>query len=74
MKNNRPKHRMQLQPLESGQIWRMAELNLQVGIVGRFLVHYKLAKPDAIRIKTAISGKGVVEKYLKRNQAILIQE
>jgi hypothetical protein len=65
---------MQLAPLESGQIWRMAELNLQVGIVGRFLVHYKLAKPDAVRIKTAISGKSVVEKYLKKNQAILVQE
>ena len=74
MKNHQPKHRMQLQPLESGQTWRMAELNLQVGIVGKFLVHYKLAKPDAVRIKTAISSRGAVEKYLKKNQALLIRE
>jgi len=26
----------------------MAELNLKVGLVGKLLVHYKLAKPDAV--------------------------
>ena len=42
--------------------------------MGKFLVHYELAKPDAVRIKTAISGRSVVEKYLKKNKAVLVRE
>jgi hypothetical protein len=73
MRKIKPTRRTRLQPLETGQVWRMAELNLQVGLVGKLLVHYKLAKPDAIRIPTSVSGKGVVEKFLKKNKAVLIR-
>jgi hypothetical protein len=62
-----------LQPLAAGQVWRVAGLNLQVGRVGPHLVHYKLAKPDAIRIPNVVHGKSTIEKYLKRNKAVLIQ-
>src|SRR5258706_5007945 len=65
--NGVPKGRFVLQPLEPGQIWRMAELNLQVGLVGKLLVHYKLAKPDAVRIANSVGGLATVEKYLKTN-------
>jgi len=37
------------------------------------LVHYKLAKPDAIRISNSVNGKTTIEKYLKKNKAVLIQ-
>ena len=74
MKNNKPVRRISLQPLETGQVWRMAELNLKVGLVGKLLVHYKLAKTDAVRTQTSVSGKRVVEKFLKKNKAVLIQE
>ncbi|MGA2787161.1 MAG: hypothetical protein ABSF60_06505 [Verrucomicrobiota bacterium] len=50
----------------------MAELNLRVGLVGKLLVHYKLAKPDAIRCSNSCSGISTVEKYLKKNKAILV--
>jgi hypothetical protein len=50
----------------------MAELNLRVGMVGKLLVHYKLAKPDAIRSSNSCSGITTVEKYLKKNKAILV--
>ncbi|MDD5140250.1 MAG: hypothetical protein PHY43_08340 [Verrucomicrobiales bacterium] len=70
--NGTSKGRFILQPLESGQIWRMAEMNLQVGLVGKLLVHYKLAKPDAVRIANSVGGRATVEKYLKANKAILI--
>ena len=50
MKKAKPVRRVRPQPLETGQVWRMAELNLQVGLVGKLLVHYKLAKPNAVRI------------------------
>ena len=58
-------------PLETGQVWRMAEANLQVGMVGKLLVHYKLGKPNAVRIPNSCSGKSTVEKFLKTNKAVL---
>jgi len=67
------KPRFVLKPLESGQIWRMAELDLQVGLVGKLLVHYKLAKPDAVRIANSVGGRSTVEKYLKANKAVLLR-
>ncbi|MGP8054718.1 MAG: hypothetical protein ACLQAH_12980 [Limisphaerales bacterium] len=52
----------------------MAELNLRVGLVGKLLVHYKLAKPDAVRSSNSVSPIASVEKYLKKNKAVLVQE
>jgi hypothetical protein len=61
------------QPLETGQVWRMAELNLQVGLVGKLLVHYKLAAPNAVRVSNSVGGRAAVEKYLKTNKAVLVK-
>ena len=61
-------------PLETGQVWRVGELNLQVGTVGPLLVHYKLGKPDAVRTPNVVNGKSTIEKYLKKNKAVLIQK
>ncbi len=71
--NGAAKPRVPMPPLEAGQIWQMAELNLQVGLVGKLLVHYKLAKPDAVRIANSVGGRSTVEKYLKTNKAVLIR-
>jgi hypothetical protein len=68
-----PKRRAQLQPLAAGQVWRMAELNLQVGLVGKLLVHYKLAAPNAVRVSNSVGGRAAVEKYLKSNKAVLVK-
>jgi len=73
MRNIKSLPRAGRQPLETGQIWRMAELNLCVGLVGKLLVHYKLAKPDAVRSSNSCSSKVTVEKYLKKNKAVLVQ-
>lgn len=61
----------QLRPLEAGQVWRVAGLNLKVEMVGKLLVHYKLAKPDAVRIPNLVNSKATIEKYLKKNKAVL---
>src|ERR1700723_2949179 len=58
-------------PLADGQVWRMAELNLQAGMGGKLRVHYKLAKPNAVRIATLVGSISTVEKYLKKNKAVL---
>jgi len=61
-----------LPPLAAGQIWRIGEMNLQVSTVGPMLASYKLGKPDAVRLKSTVTGKSTVEKYLKKNKAVLI--
>jgi len=66
--------RFRLKPLQSGQIWRMSESNLQVELVGKRLVHYKLVKHEAKRTPTSISGIDAVEKYLEKNKATLVRQ
>lgn len=68
-----PKRRFRLQPLETGQVWRTSEMDLQVGMIGKLLVHYKLGRPDAVRIPNSCSGRKAVEKYLKHNRAVLLK-
>ena len=58
--------------MEAGQLWRMAEANLQVGMVGKLLVHYKLGKPNAVRVPNSCNGIKTIEKYLKANKAVLV--
>ncbi|HEY4414238.1 MAG TPA: hypothetical protein VGO57_00990 [Verrucomicrobiae bacterium] len=59
-------------PLADGQVWQMAELNLQVGMVGKLLVHYKLAKPNAVRIPNLVGSIATIQKFLKKNKAVLL--
>ena len=68
----KPSRRVRQQPLEAGQLWRMAEANLQVGMVGKLLVHYKLGKPNAVRVANSCNGIKTIEKYLKANKAVLV--
>ncbi len=72
MVKTKPTNRLHRPPLEAGQVWRMAEANLQVGMVGKLLVHYKLGKPDAIRIANSCTAIKTVEKYLKTHKAVLV--
>ena len=59
-------------PLAAGQLWRMAEGNLQVGMVGKLLVHYKLGKPNAVRVPNSCNGIKTVEAFLKAKKAVLV--
>ena len=61
-----------LQPLADGQVWRMAEAILRVTMVGKLLVHYKLGKPDAIRVANSINSIKVIEQYLIAHKAVLV--
>jgi hypothetical protein len=49
----------------------MAEANLVVGFVGKLLVHYKLGKPNALRVANSCNSIKTIEKYLKANKAVL---
>ena len=68
----KPVRHVRQQSLAAGQVWKMPEANLQVGMVGKLLVHYKLGKPNAIRTANSCSGIKTIEKYLKVNKAVLV--
>ena len=72
MTKNKPSSRARQQPLEAGQLWRMPGANLQVGMVGKLLVHYKLGKPDAVRVSNSCNGIKTIEKFLKQHKAVLV--
>jgi hypothetical protein len=61
-----------IQPLADGQVWRMTEANLQVTMVGKLLVHYKLGKPNSTRVSNSINSITTIEKYLKTHKAVLV--
>lgn len=50
----------------------MAEADLRVGMVGKLLVHYKIGKPNAVRVSNSCNGIKTVEKFLKTNKAVLV--
>ena len=73
LKKSAPVRRAKLQPLASGQIWRVGEQILQVLLVGKLLAHYKLAPPKAVRVSNSVGSLTAVEKYLKTNKAVLLK-
>lgn len=64
--------RLPLQPLAAGQVWRMGEANLRVTMVGKLLVHYKLGKPNAVRVSNSVKSIKTIEDYLKAHKAVLV--
>jgi len=63
--------RLRQEPLADGQVWNMDESRMQVTQVGKLLVHYKLGKPNAVRVPNSISSIATIQKYLKKNKAVL---
>ena len=68
------KNRFTLKPFEAGQIWEVADVSLRIDQVGKTLVHYKRYKGKSRGVPTSLTAKGELEKYLKENKAILVQE
>jgi hypothetical protein len=66
------KNRSSLPPFVSGQVWQLADSNLQIGVVGKTLVHYKHFKGQARRAPISLALKEVLEKYLRVNKAVLV--
>lgn len=52
----------------------MGDANLEIGLVGKRLVHYKHYKAKAKRPPTQLSGKAALEKFLQKQRAILLSE
>ena len=45
---------------------------IKVDMVGKLLVHYKLAKSDAVRVPCSINSIKTIEASLKTNKAVLV--
>jgi len=73
MKNNLRKNRVILQPFESGQVWQMEGSQLEIGLIGKTLVHYKHYKGEMKRSPVSLLNKDALERFLQDNQAVLVQ-
>ena len=60
-------------PLEAGQLWRLGEAELKIEMVGKLLVHYRLALPKAVRVAISVSSITSLGKYMKTNKAVLVK-
>lgn len=68
------KNRISTESLQNGQIWELKDANLQIDLVGKTLVHYKHYKGKTKRAPISLATKEALQKYLKANHAILVQE
>ena len=73
MRKTKPVRRVRVRPLADGQVWRMAELNLKVESVGNLLVQYKRSNPNALRMPNLVNSIATIQKYLKKNKAVLVR-
>jgi hypothetical protein len=67
------KNRAPLPEIQSGQVWKMENSNLRIGMMGKTLVHYKQYKGDLPRAPIMLAGKAVLVKYLVDHEAVLVQ-
>ncbi len=65
--------RVPMKELAAGQVWLVGDAHLKVEMIGKLLVHYKLAKPTAVRTPTSIAGITTLIKFMKKSKAVLIQ-
>jgi len=70
--NKTRKTGIDLPPFQSGQIWQLFDSNVEIGLVGKRLVHFKHYKIPEKRPRTQLSGIGVLEKFLRKHGATLL--
>jgi len=73
LKNSKSKNGVLLPELQTGQIWQMENSDVHIRLIGKTLVHYKHYKKGIQRSPVSLTGKIVLEKYLKENEAVLLQ-
>ena len=74
MKDARRRNQDPPQPLQTGQIWQMADSQVKIGTVGKRLVHYKYYKGDTKRPPSSLANLVVLEKFLRANNATLLRQ
>ena len=72
MNNRVQKNRVVLQPFQTGQVWQMGDSNIEIGLIGKTLVHYKYYKSQMKRSPVSLLNKNALERFLQDNEAVLI--
>lgn len=66
------KNRMPLAPFQTGQVWELEGSNVQIGMVGKLLVHYKHYRNKTHRAPISLSSKTQLEEFLREKKAVLV--
>ncbi|MEI7731663.1 MAG: hypothetical protein WCO56_18975 [Verrucomicrobiota bacterium] len=64
--------KIQSDSLQPGQVWKMADCNLEIGKVGKLLVHYKHYRGKVKRVQTSLTTKREMCKYLLDHKAVKV--
>jgi len=73
LKTLKQKSRTSLPPFATGQVWQLENSRLQIGTIGKTLVHYKHFRGTTVRSPVSLTGKATLEKFLIENDAVLIE-
>jgi hypothetical protein len=73
LKNIKSNRRPPLPPFATGQVWQMEKSRLQIGTIGKTLVHYKHYRGTTVRSPVSLTGRAALEKYLIENNAVLVE-
>ena len=68
------KPQVPLPTFQTGQIWEVDGMTIQIGTVGKTLVHSKRYKNKPRGGATSLNTKIELESYLRRNNATLVQQ
>lgn len=52
----------------------MGDSNLEIGLVGKTLVHYKHYKGETKRAPVSLSGQAALKAFLKKSKAVLVSK
>lgn len=74
MKNRLTKNSRPLTPVQTGQVWQLADSHVKIGLVGKRLVHYKHYRGLANTAPVFLSGRTALEKFLLDHDAVLLEE
>jgi hypothetical protein len=66
------KNRVALAPFEPGQIWKLDGSRVEIGMVGKLLVHYRHFREKTPRVPTSLASKVKLEAFLRENKATLV--
>ena len=71
MSVNTTNHAVQSDSFLCGQVWKIGDSNLEIGLVGKLLVHYKHYRGKFKRAPISITSKRELVKLLLNNKAVL---
>jgi hypothetical protein len=66
------KNRAALVPFQPGQICKLDGSQVEIGMVGKLLVHYRHYRSKTYGVPTSLASKAPLEAFLRRRKATLV--